>query len=108
MRVIWVTIAISALAGSVAMAEITAEQVAGKTLRLKGSVLVIGADGNLSGTTEKGEDVTGNWSVKNGEWCRTITAPARLANTDCKPATVKNRKLILTQKDGSTVAFNIK
>lgn len=90
------------------MAEVTADQLAGKTLRLKGSVLVIGADGNLTGTTEKGEDVSGNWSVKKGEWCRTFTAPERLAGTDCKPATIKGKKLILTQKDGSTVAFNIK
>lgn len=108
MRVMWTALLIGTLTGSGAMADITAEQVAGKTLRLKGSVLVIAADGSLSGTTEKGEKAAGTWWVKSGQWCRTLTAPERLAGSDCKAATIKGNKLVLTQEDGSTVAFNIK
>jgi hypothetical protein len=91
-----------------ALAEITAEQVAGKTLTFKKSVFVIGADGSLTGKTDRGEAVTGTWQVKGGKWCRTITEPARLAGSACQTASIKGKTLTITREDGTAVAWKMR
>ncbi len=56
-----------------------AERLSGATLTNDRSTIVLGADGSMSGSVE------GAWTERNGQFCRTLTAPARLAGTICQP-----------------------
>lgn len=107
MRVMLAAVAF-ALAGTTVFAEITAEQMAGKTLTLNKSIFNIGADGTMTGKTDRGETVTGTWEVKGGKWCRTIAEPARLAGSACQTASIKGNTFSLTRDDGTTLDRKIK
>ena len=97
------------LGTSVAHSEITAEQVAGKTLTGSDkSKFEISADGALTGVTGKGDALAGTWEVKDGDWCRTIKEPARLAGSACQAASIKGSTLTLIRDDGSSIKFKIK
>lgn len=97
------------MSATAAWSEISADQVAGKTMIGENKAkFVIGADGSLSGTTGKGEALTGSWTVKKGNWCRTIKEPKKLAGQACQAATINGNTLTLTNKDGSSVSFKIK
>jgi hypothetical protein len=96
------------LAAVAAQADITAEQVAGRQLVSKAGTFVVAPDGRLTGTVGKGEALKGSWSVRDGQWCRKITAPKSLAGSECQPASIKGRTLTLTRKDGTKVAFEIR
>lgn len=91
-----------------AAAEITAEQIAGKTVVSDGGTFVIGAGGTLSGTVGKGDQIGGTWAVKDGQWCRTISTPKRHAGSACQAASIKGTTLTVTRADGSEVSFRIK
>jgi hypothetical protein len=54
-------------------------QLSGTTLTNDRSTIVLGADGSMSGSVE------GAWTERDGQFCRTLTAPARLAGTICQP-----------------------
>jgi hypothetical protein len=58
-------------------------QLSGKTLTNENGTIVLGADGSMSGAIPAGE-VAGAWTVRNGQYCRTLTAPARFAGTLCQ------------------------
>lgn len=101
--------AIGVILGSMAHAEISADQVAGKTLLgADQSKFVIAEDGTLSGVTGKGDALVGTWQVKDGRWCRTIKEPAKLAGSACQKASIKGKTLTLIRDDGSTVTFTVK
>jgi hypothetical protein len=59
---------------------------AGKTLVNEGGAITVGRDGSLSGTVGNGTPLVGAWAVRDGQWCRTIEQPARLAGTECQRA----------------------
>jgi hypothetical protein len=101
-------LAAALLAPTLALAEITADQIAGKTLTLRKNVFVVGTDGSLTGKTEKDETLVGTWEVKKGRMCRTITEPARLAGSACQSASIKGKTLTLIRDDGSAVAYKMK
>lgn len=106
--VVLVVSALTALAAPFPATADLAGQLAGKTLAAAGGSFEIGTDGSLSGKTAKGETVKGTWAVRDGKWCRKITAPKRLAGEECQSAVVKGKVLTLTRKDGSTVKFDIR
>jgi hypothetical protein len=95
------------VAGAPAHFEIPAGEISGKALTAKGAKLLVGADGTLSGTVGKGDGLTGTWEVRDGRFCRTITAPERLAGTACQTATIAGGTLTLTRDDGTSVAYSI-
>lgn len=64
--------------------------VSGRTLTLGSSRLDVGADGTLTGVIRNGDELVGTWSVQNGQWCRTIVQPTRLAGSECQNASVGN------------------
>jgi len=55
-----------------------AAALSGRTLVNDGARIEVNPDGTLSGFVE------GTWSVENGQWCRTLTAPARVAGSACQ------------------------
>jgi hypothetical protein len=96
------------LAATPVLAEISAGQLAGKTLVSgKGARIAVGADGSFRGSTDKGEPLAGTWEVRDGRWCRTIAEPKRLAGSECQGAVLKHGKLTLTRADGSKVSFTV-
>jgi hypothetical protein len=59
-------------------------QLSGKTLTAdNGAVIFLGADGSVSGAIPAGE-VEGAWTERNGQYCRTFTAPQRIAGSLCQ------------------------
>jgi hypothetical protein len=97
------------VSASVARAEITASQVAGKVLQGDNkSRFTVGVDGTLTGITGKGDALSGSWEVKGGNWCRTIKEPVRLAGSACQAATINDKTLTLTNQDGSSISYKIK
>ncbi|MEE4118911.1 MAG: hypothetical protein V2I65_07845 [Paracoccaceae bacterium] len=55
---------------------------AGRSLTNDAGTIDVNRDGTLSGLAE------GAWTVRDGQWCRTISEPARLAGTACQDATL--------------------
>lgn len=82
----------------------------GRTLVQGKSSILMGADGKMTGKIGKtgNETLTGTWSVKKGQLCRTITAPERLAGKDCQKAVLDGSKLTITRADGSTIEWTVK
>lgn len=66
-------------AGDMGEAESLTARLSGKTLTNEtGGTIVLGADGSLSGVVEDA------WTERDGQFCRTLTSPARLAGTLCQ------------------------
>lgn len=55
----------------------------GRTLTNENATVVLGADGRVSGSIRAGE-LNGSWTERNGQYCRTFTAPERVAGTLCQ------------------------
>ena len=108
MRAFPATLVVLAMLSAPALAQITAEQMAGKTLTLKKSTFVIGADGTMTGKTDRGETVTGTWEVEGGKWCRTITEPPRLAGSACQTASIKGKTFTITRDDGTKLDWKMR
>lgn len=70
---------------SAAMADPLYDAVVDKTLvREDGNVTIFAAsDGTLTGTSAAG-DLLGTWEIRNGQWCRTLSAPQRAAGSACQ------------------------
>lgn len=62
-----------------------------------GTVVKANADGTLSG----GGGLSGTWSIKNGQWCRTLTSPPAYAGSACQKMVIEGNRMTLTRADGS-------
>lgn len=58
----------------------------GRTLSNDNGRITLGTDGRLSGSV-RGAALDGAWTVRNEQFCRTITQPARVAGTECQDVT---------------------
>lgn len=56
----------------------------GVTLTNSDGTIILGADGSISGDLTNGGAIAGAWTERNGQYCRTLTAPERLAGTLCQ------------------------
>jgi hypothetical protein len=81
--------------------------VSGRSLTAGGTTINVGADGSLSGTSANGTEISGAWTVRDGQWCRTLTAPAAIAGTACQPAELGDGTLTLTNVGGTTTTWMI-
>ena len=70
----------------------------GRTLTNESGSLRLAANGSLSGTVG-GNALTGAWTERNGQFCRTIAEPARLVGTACQDVIFNN--------DGTVTINNI-
>lgn len=98
-------VALAVLAAAPVLAD-TAAALAGRTLTAKGAKIVLGADGVMSGSVGKNA-LQGTWEVSGGKFCRTITAPARLAGTACQKVDLQGDSLTVTREDGSVLVYKV-
>lgn len=104
-----VTFVTVGLAASAALA-VTKADLAGKNLVMGKTEIRLNADGKMTGKVGKDGDevLTGVWSIDKGNFCRTITAPKRLAGQACQKAAIKGKVFTLTRDDGTTLNYDIK
>ena len=62
-----------------------------------GTVVIANADGTLSGP--EGSGLAGTWEVVNGQWCRAITAPERIAGQACQDVTINGNVATINGAD---------
>jgi hypothetical protein len=94
-------------AGTMTEADPITAAVSGRTLVAGETTINAGADGSLTGTLANGNALEGGWTVRDGQWCRTLTAPAAIAGTACQDAELGDGTLTLTNTDGSTTTWAI-
>ena len=64
--------------------------ISGKTLSSANSKIRLATSGQLTGTAGPNGDVrlAGAWTVRDGQWCRTLNEPTQIAGTECQAATL--------------------
>jgi hypothetical protein len=87
-----------------------ASALSGRTLVADNAEINVGADGSLTGRlgTNLENELVGAWTVRNGQWCRTITEPARLAGTECQDATVNADGTVTFVGDNRTTVYALR
>lgn len=106
MKTVILGLGLAVFAAVPAMADLAGD-LAGKTLVAKKTQITLGADGSLSGNVGK-DALQGSWSVSKGQFCRTITAPARLASEACLAASLSGGTLTVTRPDGTVLVYTVK
>lgn len=102
-----VTTALPVSHGPITTADAFRATVAGKTVANADTTVTIQRNGTLSGST-KGTEISGVWEFRDGQWCRTITAPAPSAE-DCQLWRIDGN-LVTIQRDsgkGETLRFRV-
>lgn len=66
-----------------------------------GQVINANADGTLTGA-----GVKGTWTIKNGQWCRTLTEPKAFAGSACQKMDIQGNVMTLTRANGSTARYS--
>jgi hypothetical protein len=84
-----------------------ASALSGKTLTHPDVTMLVSANGQLSGTESDGTNLVGTWAIKDGQWCRTLTAPASFAGTACQDVTVAGDQATFTRAGGSSITYTI-
>lgn len=72
----------------------------GATLSNGNAEININADGTLDGGP-----VSGTWEIADGQFCRTLTAPAQAAGSECQTVVVNGNTLTFTSPTGRTVEW---
>jgi len=76
--------------------------VSGKTLVAGETSIYVNPNRTLSGTGPAGA-VEGTWEVRNGQWCRNITAPAAWAGSRCQDAQLSGNTVSLANADDTAM-----
>ena len=71
---------------SVAHADSLKSAISGKSLHSDGAVIKLRKNGKLTGKLKNGDKLTCAWTVRNGQFCRTLTAPEAAVGTECQKA----------------------
>lgn len=106
MKTVILGLGIAIVAALPAMADLAGD-LAGKTLVAKNTQITLGADGSLSGKVGK-DALQGSWTISKGQFCRTITAPARLAGKACLAASLSGGTFTVTRPDGTALVYTVK
>ncbi|SDO61703.1 hypothetical protein SAMN05216196_10790 [Lutimaribacter pacificus] len=72
-----------------------------------GAVVNVAPNGSLTGTLPNGTELEGAWTVRDGDFCRTLTAPDNLAGTKCQEAELGDGTVTLTDADGTSTLWTI-
>jgi len=80
------------------------QQLVGKKLTSTGMVLQLQEFNKMAGRAGPNGDVLidGAWEIRQGKFCRTITAPAQMIGTECQNISIDGDTATLTGRDGPT------
>lgn len=76
--------------------------VSGKTLTNGGTKFKVKRNGRLTGSSGALK-FKGTWTIRDGQWCRTLTEPANFAGTECQPTELGENTITITGSRGPTV-----
>ena len=102
---------VTASAGSaLANDEAITEALSGKTIKSATSNVefTFNSNGSLKGKAgpNQGLDIEGTWKVEDGNFCRTLTTPRRMAGTLCQKITMGDGAVTLSGPNG-TVRYTV-
>jgi len=80
------------------------QQLVGKKLTSTGMVLQLQEFNKMAGRAGPNGDVLidGAWEIRQGKFCRTITAPAQMIGTECQDISIDGDTATLVGRDGPT------
>ena len=84
------------------MQPLTVAAVSGKTVTAGETSIYVNPNGTLSGIGPAGA-IEGTWEIRNGQWCRAITAPKAWVNTRCQKPRLTGNILTLPNADGTAM-----
>jgi len=87
---------------TVQMEPLTVAAVSGKTVTAGDTTIYVNPNGTLSGTGPAGS-IAGTWEIRNGQWCRAITAPQAWVGTQCQDAQLTGNNLTLSNAAGTAM-----
>ncbi|MHA7829357.1 MAG: hypothetical protein ACX93P_17575 [Roseovarius sp.] len=83
-------------------------QLSGQTgVHESGTTVTLHEDGRISGQDHNGQAIAGVWDVRDGRYCRTITAPESLAGTNCQDVEFDGNRATFITDDGTESTFVI-
>ena len=96
------------LCAGVVQAEGIKDMLSGKTLTSpKGkTVYILNADGALGGKIAK-QNVVGNWEIRDGQWCRTISEPKEREGDACPTVEIEGDQVTLGG-GGQSIVYTMK
>lgn len=79
-------------------------QLVGKRLTSTGMTMQLQEGNRMAGRAGPSGNVLidGAWEIRDGDFCRTITAPAQMAGTECQAITIDGETATLQGRDGPT------
>ncbi len=80
------------------------QQLVGKRLTSTGMTLQLQEFNKMTGRAGPSGNVLidGAWQIREGRFCRTITAPAQMAGTECQDISIDGNTATLAGRDGPT------
>ena len=80
------------------------QQLVGKRLSSTGMILQLQEGNRMAGRAGPSGDVLidGAWQIREGRFCRTITAPSQMAGTECGDISVDGNTATIAGRDGPT------
>lgn len=80
------------------------QQLVGKKLTSTGMILQLQEGNSMVGSAGPNGDVKidGAWQIREGQFCRTITAPTQMAGTECQDISIDGETATLMGRDGPT------
>lgn len=82
------------------VADPISDAVSGKTLTHSKNKLKLRKNGKLTGNLSDGSKLSGAWTVRDGQFCRTLKKPERLAGTECQEAVLGDGVITITGRTG--------
>lgn len=82
--------------------------ISGRTLVHDTNTVTINPNGTFAGRLSDGSDMAGTWQIRDGKWCRTLSAPARLAGSACQDLSIEGNQATFTRADGSSITYSIR
>ncbi len=80
------------------------QQLVGKRLSSTGMTLQLQEGNRMVGSAGPSGNVKidGAWEIRDGRFCRTITAPAQMVGTECQDISIEGETATLVGRDGPT------
>lgn len=79
------------------------QAISGKTIVSENAQFTMGTNGSLNGETSGGTTFKGAWTVRDGQFCRTISEPASFVGTECQKAELGDGTITITGRNGPIV-----